>query len=57
MTQVVLIQRQTLDPPSVLIGSEAKNPLPICSHISWKEISGLSWLVIENPENYGNEEI
>ena len=53
MTQVVVMQRQTPDQSSVLVGSEAKNPLPTSRNRSWEEIAGLSWLIIEDPDKYG----
>ena len=53
MSQIVLTQRQTTDQPSVLIGSEAKNPLPTSSKRSWDDLAGLSWLILEDLDKYG----
>lgn len=52
MTQVVLMKKQTPSQSSVLVGSEAENPLPTSSHRSWEEIAGLSWLFIEDNDKY-----
>ncbi len=36
---------------SFLIGSEAKNPLPLSSQkFHWSEIAGLSWLFFDDEE-------
>ena len=57
MTQVIVMQRQTSDQSSVLVGSEAKNPLPASSKRNWEDIAGLSWLIIEDQDKYDNDTI
>ena len=57
MTQVVMMQRQTPDQSSVLVGSEAKNPLPTSKNRNWEDVAGLSWLIIEDQDKYGIDTI
>ena len=39
---------------SEMVGSEAKNPLPTISGMSWTDIAGLSWIFTRSdPEDYG----
>lgn len=53
MTQVVVMQKLTPSKSSFLVGSEAKNPLPARSNLSWEDLAGLSWLILENHNKYG----
>ena len=48
MTQVAMMQRQTTDQSSVLVGIEAENPIPSRAIPSWQEIRGLSWIFYED---------
>ena len=57
MTQVVVMQRHTPDQSSVLVGSEAQNPLPTSSNKNWEDIAGLSWLILEEFDKYGLDPI
>jgi len=50
MTQVVMLQRQTPEQSSALMGSEAKNPLPINGYGSWEDVAGLSWIFLEDSD-------
>lgn len=47
MTQVVLMQRKRTDQVNDFMGSEAENPLPV-SGLPWHEVSGLSWIFLED---------
>ncbi|MDX1442089.1 MAG: hypothetical protein R3237_06495 [Nitrosopumilaceae archaeon] len=57
MTQVVVMQRKTPEHSSVLVESEAKNPLSTYRNKGWEEFAGLSWLLLEEPDKYGLESI
>lgn len=46
MTQVIMLQRQTPEQSSAMMGSEAKRPLPINSAGSWEDVAGLSWIFL-----------
>ncbi|MDX1441552.1 MAG: hypothetical protein R3237_03760 [Nitrosopumilaceae archaeon] len=48
MSQAVVVQRQKPDQSSVLVGTEAKNPVPSMTNPTWEEIRGLSWVFFED---------
>ncbi len=53
MTQVIVLNKvQTYSQSFILPGSEAKNPLPAGNEMSWSDVAGLSWILLEDPVEY-----
>ena len=49
MTQVLVSKHnQTQYQEEILVGTEAKNPVPISKRLTWEEIRGLSWVFSED---------
>jgi hypothetical protein len=49
MTQILLSKYdENHNPPNLLIGPEAKNPVPSSLIPGWEEIRGLSWVFYED---------
>jgi hypothetical protein len=56
VSQITQVKVQKLSTIVSLVGSEAKNSLPSRAkeNTSWTDVAGLSWILLDDPLNFGN---